>query len=77
MGDEQVDAERACLLGDSGGRVDRQQYGSDLGLRIPERQADGVPRLGQRRREPVVEWCHHVSEPHVGPAGLEPTTFPV
>ena len=74
---DQIDPALDGLGRDPRGRIDRQQNRLDRGIRITEGQAHRIPRLGQIRRKPPLELGHHISQPHVGPAGLEPTTFPV
>ena len=75
--DEQVHAVLDRIGGDLWGRVHRHERRADVHVRIPEAQSHGVPGFSQVRREPGVEQGYHRGKLHVGPAGLEPTTFPV
>ena len=77
MGQQEVRLLLDRLPGHGCGRVHRQQNLADLRRWVPECQAHGIPRLGEPRREPFVKNRHQLSQSHVGPAGLEPTTFPV
>ena len=77
VGDQQIDLTGHRLIGYGRGGIDCHEDGAHLTTRIAEDEAHGVPMFGQIRRKPGVELRHHVGQQHVGPAGLEPTTFPV
>ena len=83
VGDEQVRPQRARLGDDGQGRVDGQVDAAHDLVGVPGDQPDAVPRL---RRVGWVERFEHVEHltqgqvgvvAHVGPAGIEPTTFAV
>lgn len=77
VGHQQIDPRFQGFGHDGLDRIDGDQHGLHVRPGIPADQTHRVPRFGKIRREPGIEHRYHVAEPHVGPAGLEPTTFPV
>ena len=83
VGEQQVGPEVAGLLDDGQGGVDREVDAPHRLLRVAGDQADPVPGLCGVGRVEVLDDLEHLAEgqvvgvAHVGPAGIEPTTFAV
>lgn len=91
MGDDQVGAQADRLADHRQGRVHREQDRGDRLIRVARHEPDPVPGLGGGRRVEPLQHLDHPGERrharpsavwssavlHVGPAGLEPTTYAV
>ena len=82
VGEQQVGAELAGLLDDGEGGVDGQVDAAHRLVGVAGDQADPVPGLGGGRRVEALDDLEHLAQgrvvvAHVGPAGIEPTTFAV
>ncbi len=83
MGEQQVGAQRPGLLDDREGGVDGEVQAPHRLARVAGDQADAVPGLGGARRVEALDDLEHLTQgqvvdvAHVGPAGIEPTTFAV
>ena len=83
VGEQQVGPELAGLLDHGEGRVDGEVDAPHRLPRVAGDEADPVPGLGGGRGVEVLDDLEHLAEgqvvgvAHVGPAGIEPTTFAV
>ena len=83
VGQQEVGAELAGLLDDGERRVDRQVHPPHRLVEVAGDEADVVPGLGGARRVELLDDLEHLAEgqdvdvAHVGPAGIEPTTYAV
>ena len=65
VGGDDVRARGGRALKSGGGRVQRHEDARHLGRGVPDSQADAVPRLGPREREPVIERGDEVADAHL------------
>ena len=82
VGEQQVGAEVAGLLDDGERGVDREVHAAHGLLGVAGHEADPVPGLGGGRRVEPLDDLEHLAQgqgvlAHVGPAGIEPTTYAV
>ena len=83
VGEQQVGPEVAGLLDDGEGRVDGEVDAPHRLPRVTGDQADPVPGLRGAGRVEALDDLEHLPQgqvvgvAHVGPAGIEPTTFAV
>ena len=83
VGEEQVGPEVAGLLDDGEGGVDGEVHAPHRLLRVAGDEADAVPGLRGGGRVEALDDLEHLAQgqvvgvAHVGPAGIEPTTFAV
>ena len=83
VGEQQVGPQLAGLLDDGEGGVDGQVHAPHRLPRVAGDQADPVPGLRGGGRVEALDDLEHLAQgqvvdvAHVGPAGIEPTTFAV
>ena len=83
VGQEEVCPKGAGLLDHGEGGVDGEVHPPDRLVRVTGDEADAVPRLRGGGRVEALDDVQHVAQgqdvgvAHVGPAGIEPTTFAV